>query len=150
MYNWKLSYLFINPKCKIVFLLFFGSHEWKGLVCNLDSSHFLCTLPFRHPCAYIYSWTSVIRPPVTRISLLMLSSCDLAVYTIILSIFHSFPYKILLKTKNKWMNFSFISFYMSILYNMYTPYWTVISIFNPNPIRLGYFGGWKVHWGGGL
>ena len=62
-----------------------------------------------------YSCTLVIWSPVIRISLL--SGCNLAVYTI----FHSFPYKILLKTKTKWMNFSFFSFYRSMNHNLFQP-----------------------------
>ena len=42
--------------------------------------------------AFIYSWTSVIRPPVIRISLL--SGCDLAMYTVYFSFI---SHKLLLK-----------------------------------------------------
>ena len=45
-----------------------------------------------------------------NISIIRSQSCS--VIHSLLSIFHSFPHKILLNTKTKWINFSFISFYI--------------------------------------
>ena len=60
-------------------------------------------LIYNHQTSRYYSWTSFIRPPVIWIS--VLSGCDLAVYTVY--IFHSFPHKLLLKTKTKMDEFLF-------------------------------------------
>ena len=61
--------------------------------------------------SFSFKFTDTVGPRLSIQKLSLLSILDLAVCNFcVLSIFHPFPHKILLKTKIKWLNFCFISF----------------------------------------